>query len=316
MQPEHIPKKRGRKPLPPEEKSKRGRKKVVHQEIQDRKKEGVPPLQISFVCDNNEPSATPASSSLNPFAEQMNTTSEVSKPRVVKEQTKRKSNIITALQESDDDENVAVQKTRIDVSHLSGEKCIQLMGAHTDREQWPSSTEVACWNCTYQFEGIPISIPGRLHKTKNTLIGCYGTFCSFNCARRYCMNRNRHDSMEQMQLISYLHKKILGNTARIFPAAPVQVLQKFGGYMEIDEYRKNFVTLPPKDEMFDPAVRKDYVQLMTDKQIPVFHTVLHSHNQQLITNSIQEKKVRNKGYDRTTPLPGSQNLSMIMGIKS
>jgi hypothetical protein len=114
--------------------------------------------------------------------------------------------------------------------------------------------------------------------------------------------------------LTFLHKKILGNTARIFPAAPFQVLEKYGGYMGIDEYRKNFITLPPKNEMFDPSIRQDYVHLMNENQVPYFNTVLHSHNQQLVTDSIQEKAVRNKTYERTTPLPGSQHLTQTMGI--
>lgn len=313
-----APKKRGRKPLPPEEKIKRGRKRVVHQEIQERKQQGAPPLQISFVCDA-QASATPMATStiINPFAEHgvtssSNTLTPFSAEPVRGVAPLRKTAAITALEESDDDETPAVlSKPRIDVSHLSGEKCIEILGAHTDRKEWPSSTEVACWNCTHTFDGIPISIPGRLHKRQSIMVGCYGVFCSFNCAKRYCMNRS-HDSM----LLIYLHKKILGSTAKIFPAAPFQVLDKFGGYMGIEEYRKNFITLPPTNEMFDPEIRQDYVQLMNKKQIPYFHTVLHSHNQQLMTDSIQEKTTRNRTYERTTPLPGSQHLTQTMGIKS
>ena len=317
-----APKKRGRKPLPPEEKVKRGRKRVVHQEIQERKQQGTPPLQISFVCDVQASAMPMASTStiINPFAEHgvTSTSSYTPTPEPVQRVTPlRKTAALTALEESDDDETPAVlSKPRIDVSHLSGEKCIEILSAHTDRKEWPSSTEVACWNCTHTFNGIPISIPGGLHKRQSIIVGCYGVFCSFNCAKRYCMNRNRHDSMQQIHLLTYLHKKIIGNTARIFPAAPFQVLDKFGGYMGIEEYRKNFITLPPKNQMFDPAVRQDYVQLMNARQTPYFHTVLHSHNQQLITDSIQEKAVRNRAYERTTPLPGSQHLTQTMGIKS
>lgn len=322
-----APKKRGRKPLPPEEKIKRGRKRVVHQEIQDRKKQGAPPLQISFVCDT-QASAMPMASSaslINPFSEHgmTSTSSNTLTPfscapePVRKVAPLRKTATLTALEESDDDETAAISsKPRIDVSHLSGEKCIEILGAHTDRKEWPSSTDVACWNCTYTFDGIPLAIPGGIHKRQNVMIGCYGVFCSFNCAKRYCMNRNRNDSMQQLQLLGLLRKTILGGTARIFPASPFQVLDKYGGYMPIEEYRKNFITIPPNNEMFDPTVRQDYVHMMNEKQIPYFQTVLHTHNQQLVTDSIQEKNVRKRSYERTTPLPGSQHLTQTMGITS
>ena len=144
-----APKKRGRKPLPPEEKIKRGRKRVVHQEIQERKQQGAPPLQISFVCDA-QASATPMASTstiINPFAEHgVTSTSSTSsntltpfssEPEPVRRVAPlRKTAALTALEESDDDETPAVlSKPIIDVSHLSGEKCIEILGAHTDRKK-------------------------------------------------------------------------------------------------------------------------------------------------------------------------------------
>jgi hypothetical protein len=319
-----APKKRGRKPLPPEEKLKRGRKKIVVQEINDRRQQGAPPLQISFVCDNGAPSSAPIASSwqaLNPFHDHMNSgtcgkssdASGSSKKRVAPE---KKISIITALEESDDDETAVVsRRSRVDVSHLSGEKCIKLLGAHTDEKEWPSSTEVCCWNCTYSFDGIPIAIPAKTNKT-GIFTACYGVFCSFNCARRYCLNRNSQQSWQQLELLSSLHKRILGQTARIAPAASFQTLERFGGYMTIETYRKDFVTLPPNDQMFNENARRDCVTMMQVNQIPHFNTVIHSHNQQLVTDSIQERKNRREGYDRTTPLPGSQNLAMSMGINT
>ena len=85
--------------------------------------------------------------------------------------------------------------------------------------------------------------------------------------------------------------------------------------MSIEDYRKDFVTLPPDDQMFDESVRRDCVTMMQANQIPHFNTIIHSHNQQLMTDSIKEKK-RREAYDRTTPLPGSQNLAMSMGINT
>jgi hypothetical protein len=318
MAEEAPPKKRGRKPLPPEEKVKRGRKKVVHQDIMDRKQQGAPPLQISFLCDEPATGAATSTSSaignLNPFADMQ--TSEPVARQVPKQSSRlKKSAQLTALAESDDDEAVLVtSQARLDVSSLSGEKCVELLAAHTDRKLWPSETETCCWNCTFGFQGIPISIPSKIHRPTGTLLDCFGVFCSFNCARRYCLTSNRHDSWQQMQFLGSLHKSILGKTAKVALAPPFQVLERFGGYMRIEEYRNGSITLPPTDDMFDPTKRRDQVMLLQKKCIPLFQTVIHSHNQQLITDSIQEKKVRKEGYERTKPLPGSQNLSNSMGI--
>ena len=332
------PKKRGRKPLPPEERQRRGRKKVVHQEIQERKNQGAPPLQISFICSTSENSApaaaltssgTKATTPLNPFLDggafavtppvtasgDLNAAA-TAKPRLppARPAVAARNGGQMLLDESDDDELHDVRaRPRVDVSQLTGEKCIEILGAHTDVERWPERTEMSCWNCTYPFDGIPIMIPGKMHKITDKLVDCFGVFCSFNCAKRYCVSHGRHSSIEQVQLLSYLHKKVLGATARVTPAPPFQALSRFGGYMDIDEYRKDAITLPPDESMFDPAVRRDHVTLLQYHCVPLFQTVLHTHNQ-MMSNSVRERAVRKQMSDRTKPLPGSQELANSMGI--
>tara|TARA_B100001741_G_scaffold312664_1_gene316534 strand:+ start:207 stop:1220 length:1014 start_codon:yes stop_codon:yes gene_type:complete len=330
---QQAPKKRGRKPLPPEEKQKRGRKKVVHQEIQERKNQGAPPLQISFICSSPE-DTTPATAlktgasrpatSLNPFLENgaFATLAPVSNQQDDLGKQKNKAVTTTAvvsekrmlLDESDDDELQDVRsRPRVDVSHLTGEKCITLLGAHTNIDEWPSSTDKACWNCTYEFDTIPIMLPGK-YKT-GRLHDCCGIFCSFNCARRYCAAQNTQKSWEQNQLLTWLAKKILGSsTIRIAPAPPFQALERFGGYLSIDEFRKDAISLPPTESMFDPNVRRDQIVLLQYHCIPLFQTVVHTHNNQLVSNSLREVAVRKENYDRTKPLPGSQHLATAMGI--
>lgn len=219
-----------------------------------------------------------------------------------------------ALDESDNDELQSVRlRPKVDVSQLTGEKCIKILGAHTDRSAWPERTTVSCWHCTFPFDSIPLSIPSKYAHNSKLLTNCYGVFCSFNCARAYCITLNRHNCWQHLQLLSYLHKQLLGNTVKIKPAGPFQALTRFGGYMDIDEYRKDFITLPPSQDMFDDSKRRDHVRMLELNCIPLFQTVLHSHNQQL-TDSIMEKNVRREAYDRTKPLPGSEVLATSMGI--
>ena len=151
---------------------------------------------------------------------------------------------------------IANQRSHIDynVSHIS--KCVELLGAHTTREQWPEKTDVACWNCTFEFDAIPIAVPKSLRHRKH-FDKCYGVFCSFNCAKRYVITQNNFDMWSQLQLLSLLHKRVLGCTVKVIPAPPRQALLRFGGYLSIDEYRKNNIVLPPEPDMFDPSVRRD-----------------------------------------------------------
>ena len=306
---EEGPKKRGRKPKPAEEKVKRGRKKIAEEEIQARKKEGAPPLQISFVCGDDEaPVPVSTSESLNPFADHQ-TSSTVVPPRG--QAPIRPSRSIAPLDESDDDELQPVQdQPRVDISSLTGSKCVELLGAHTTREQWPEKTDVACWNCTFEFDGIPIAVPKGLRHRKH-FDKCYGVFCSFNCAKRYVMTQNDFDMWSQLQLLSLLHKRVLGCTVKVIPAPPRQALLRFGGYLSIDEYRKNNIVLPPQPDMFDPSVRRDTVQLLQQGCTPYFFTVHHTHSQNLAAEKADHRK---EGYHRVKPLPGAENLLQSMGI--
>ena len=332
-----APKKRGRKPLPPDERSKRGRKRESEKVVHEHKTTKItPPLQISFVCgddagerrdgDDGSRLVEGGRHMLSPFAELGAWASGPPLPHAAAAVAAAARSSAVAgggdgkgdsmlLDESDDDETLTARaRPRVDMSSLNGEKCIELLGAHTSRKEWPLSTEVACWNCTFAFDAIPIAIPEKLDRATGRLSGCFGVFCSFNCARRHCLQTNGHSGMQKIQLLSDLHRKLLGNFVRIKPAPPFQVLARFGGYMSIDEYRKDFVTLPPSEKMLDPHVRRDKVELLEKHCIPRFSLVYHTHDQQLVTDSLHEREPRREGYDRTRPLPGTQSLATSMSI--
>ena len=318
---------RGRKPLPPEEKAKRGRKKRAEALLAERRQQDAPTLHISFVCrDDTQETPTPTPASTSAIGVQSialrntNPMSDVMRPRItpeVRNETMPTTSKSLILCESESDEDINVRKKpRVDVSQVTSERVISLLGAHTTKDTWPSSTSVCCWNCTEPFDGIPLAIPGGLEKHTKRLKDCTGVFCSFNCMRRWILNSNRHTSWEQMQLITYMHKVIVGHTVSIPPAASPHVLKKFGGYMDIDEYRKDFVCLPPTDEMYDTNQRRDRVEILQKKCIPSFQTAFHTHNKHHITDSMTFDREHGKsGYDRTRPLSGSQVLVNSMNMK-
>lgn len=315
--------KRGRKPLPPEERARRGRKKRAEALLAERRTQDAPPLHISFVC--SEDSVAPTNVQTTSETTTTNPMSDVMQPRVtapsiknVWENTSRKTKSLI-LDESDSDEETTVMKRpKVDVSQVTSERIIQLLGAHTTKDEWPESTNVCCWNCTEPFDGIPLAVPGGLEKHTSRFKDCTGVFCSFNCMRRHVLNSNKHTSWTQLELITFMHKKVMGFTTSIPPAASNHVLKKFGGYMNIDEYRKDFITLPPKNEMYDPNKRRDKVDILEKNCIPLFRNAFHTHNKHHITDSVIFDREKGKsGYDRTRPLVGSQALvnSMNMTVK-
>ena len=107
-----------------------------------------------------------------------------------------------------------------------------------------TKTDISCWWCTYVFDNIPCFIP---EKYQNETYFVFGCFCSYNCAVAYNFSQYIHDNREWCryslikQLYNLTNNIILNkdNIDKIEPALPRELLEKFGGYMNINEYRKN-----------------------------------------------------------------------------
>ena len=96
---------------------------------------------------------------------------------------------------------------------------------------------VSCWHCVHEFEGNAVSLPVSYSIKRGYL--CHGVFCGWGCVKTWNM-----ESMSQMkfQRNDFINKLIRlsnnGAYARIQPAPNRYILKKFGGSMEIDEFRE------------------------------------------------------------------------------
>lgn len=126
-----------------------------------------------------------------------------------------------------------------------------------EKPEWPVTTDVACWHCCHQFEGVPIPIP-KYKKADNdsiTLYTVYGVFCSCNCAVAYILERNSYDQQQLLLQFKSMATHVFGFlTADVFalePAPPRIFLHMFGGHLTIDQFRaaslvaRNTLLLPP-----------------------------------------------------------------------
>lgn len=102
--------------------------------------------------------------------------------------------------------------------------------------EYPSSTEVCCWNCTYEFKTRPIGLPV---KSVGDTMKCIGCFCSFACACRFHIDTNRGDGVLLKQLYSRCNVMDFKLPPSFDPAPPKELLERFGGKMTIDQYRQN-----------------------------------------------------------------------------
>ena len=106
----------------------------------------------------------------------------------------------------------------------------------------PKKTNINCWWCTYKFDCLPSFLPEKYCDNKFYVIGC---FCSFNCSGAYNLNLNDNKVWERYSLLKQMYYMINKDNINsiidieINPAGPKELLQKYGGPIKIDEYRKN-----------------------------------------------------------------------------
>ena len=94
-----------------------------------------------------------------------------------------------------------------------------------------------CYNCHHNFRNkpyfLPINYDEQLKRFKVT-----GNFCSPNCVKSYGINNNY--SGYKLYLIGHMYRQLYGAEYKIKPAPPIQTLKEYGGFLTIEQYRKNF----------------------------------------------------------------------------
>ena len=106
--------------------------------------------------------------------------------------------------------------------------------------QWPHTIDIKCWWCCHNFDSTPCGIPIKYENDSFYVMGC---FCSFNCALSYNFNTKIDKKWERAGLIKLLHNKIFNVDEDVEYAPNRECLKDFGGYMTIDEFRKNMSKL-------------------------------------------------------------------------
>lgn len=106
----------------------------------------------------------------------------------------------------------------------------------------PKKTNICCWWCTYSFDWLPTYLPEKYSDNKFYVTGC---FCSFNCKAAYNLRLNDSKVWERYSLIKQMYYMINKDKIKsitdieINIAGPIELLDKFGGPMNITEFRKN-----------------------------------------------------------------------------
>lgn len=106
----------------------------------------------------------------------------------------------------------------------------------------PKKTNLCCWWCTCPFDNLPTYLPEKYSENKFYVSGC---FCSFNCAGAYNLALGDNKVWDRYSLLKLMYYQINKDKINsigdidINIAGPKELLDKYGGPMSIEEYRKN-----------------------------------------------------------------------------
>ena len=129
---------------------------------------------------------------------------------------------------------------------------------------WPRSSNLLCWYCGHLFNTIPVFLP-KMDITKPYHYNFTGNFCSWNCVKSYQFenkkNYRKDTSYQAISLLAFLTSyrprvcpilltqkhgydcPCLDEWKGLLMAPPKQCLVAFGGNVNIDQYRKDFMTI-------------------------------------------------------------------------
>jgi hypothetical protein len=158
---------------------------------------------------------------------------------------------------------------------------------------------------------MPCALPEYYKKDKFYVHGC---FCSFNCTASYNFSKNDDDIWERYSLLNLMYKKLYNEKfVKISLAPPREILQMFGGYMSIDEFRENalknektFMVITPPLISIIPKIEENVANLSKN---------LKSNNQQINENILNKTQSTLK-LKRTKPITNPNNtLQSFMDLK-
>ena len=141
-----------------------------------------------------------------------------------------------------------------------------LISINKNKLQIAEKTNIACWWCTYEFDTCPCFLPDHY---KNNRYYVFGNFCGFSCMLAYNENLDDYRKSVRTVLIKQMYRDIFVNNDNLIkPAGPRELLQKFGGPLDISQYRdpnticvKTFkMTIPPLIPLIS-----EYEEVMIDK---------------------------------------------------
>ena len=102
---------------------------------------------------------------------------------------------------------------------------------------------------TFEINDIPYFLPDQIKDGKFYIIGW---FCSLNCAVAYNIKLNDEKVLERISLVKYMYG--INGEEHITPSPNILVLKKFGGILDINNYRNNLNKLKSSRIVYKPMI--------------------------------------------------------------
>lgn len=106
-------------------------------------------------------------------------------------------------------------------------------------QSFNNMSDSKCWWCAHIYNTPTVELPEHYF---HNMFHCIGNFCSYNCAMAYNIDINDENISKRNSLLYFHYKKTYNNSVTIVPAPSWKILKDFGGTVDIDEYRNNFIT--------------------------------------------------------------------------
>lgn len=170
----------------------------------------------------------------------------------------------------------------------------------------PNKTNIACFWDTCTFNNQPVCIP---KKFENGIFYVYGCFCSFECAAAHIFKKNYDSKWEEFSLLHLLYKYSNGRFKKINLASSPEVLDKFGGPIDINEFRYS-----SKSDQTYKVLEYPMISL-----IPKVEKILNENTSISNILPINFDKIKNNNSDyvlkRDKPVTGKNTLENFMDLK-
>jgi len=166
--------------------------------------------------------------------------------------------------------------------------------------------ETKCWWCKNSFNTPNVILPEQYF---NGTFYCIGNFCSYNCTKAYNIDINDINIWKRESLINLMYYMTYNRFKEIEPSPSWLILKEFGGFMSINDYRKNFETNNSEYILLYPPlisrqmqIEESYKKTNINGPINKLDKIFFSEN--------------NYSLKRSKPVETSQlNLEKTMGLK-